>query len=276
MPPANPFLDQEQIRGTLYSGPERLASRTGALLEARTSGTPVVEVLADLLRTWLALPVPDAHLLDVGCGRGTTSRALAELGPASLVALDLSPGLVSTTRSRLPPGGRRAAVCADFHRLPFGSGTFDATIAAFCLYHSSDPTAVIGEISRCLRIGGVFIAVTKSVDSYRELDELLTDIGLTSNTASQPSLYAAAHSENIHALSAPHLEVGQLLHEEHRFRFETLEHLAGYLATTPKYTFASSTGSDRQRLTEELRRHGCATPVSASSTVSYLVGVRHE
>ncbi|WP_406985853.1 class I SAM-dependent methyltransferase [Nocardiopsis protaetiae] len=253
-----------------------MASRTGALLEARTSGTPVVEVLADLLRTWLALPVPDAHLLDVGCGRGTTSRALAELGPASLVALDLSPGLVSTTRSRLPPGGRRAAVCADFHRLPFGSGTFDATIAAFCLYHSSDPTAVIGEISRCLRIGGVFIAVTKSVDSYRELDELLTDIGLTSNTASQPSLYAAAHSENIHALSAPHLEVGQLLHEEHRFRFETLEHLAGYLATTPKYTFASSTGSDRQRLTEELRRHGCATPVSASSTVSYLVGVRHE
>ncbi|MEV2274569.1 class I SAM-dependent methyltransferase [Nocardiopsis sp. NPDC049922] len=273
MPLTNPFLDPDQVRGGLYAGPDRLASRTHALLRARVSGTPVVDVLSRLLDTWLTVPVRDARLLDAGCGRGTTSRALAGLGPASLVALDLSPGLAATARSRLPHGGQRAVVSADFHRLPFRSNVFDAAIAAFCLYHSSDPTAAIREISRCLNTRGAFIAVTKSEDSYSELDEVIADIGMASDIADHPSLYTAAHSGNILTLTAPVLKVRQVLHEEHRFRFETLEHLASYLVTTPKYVFADNIGFDHQSLAEELRRRGCPTPLVASSTVSYLVGV---
>ncbi|MEY9211700.1 radical SAM protein [Thermobifida halotolerans] len=189
-----------------------------------------------------------------------------------LAELDLN-GMYVNSHISLPRGGRRAVVSADFHRLPFKDTTFDAAIAAFCLYHASDPTTVIREISRYLHGRGVFIAVTKAADSYGELDELLAGLGLTAETSTRSSLYAAAHSANILPLAAPVLQIQQVLHAEHLFRFESLEHLAGYLMTTPKYAFSNAAGSDHRSLAEELRRRGCAIPVVASSTVSYLVGV---
>ncbi|MGW9636016.1 class I SAM-dependent methyltransferase [Nocardiopsis alba] len=272
MPPTeHPFLDPTRIRGDLYAQPERLASRTGSLKAARVRGTPVVDVLIRLFKNKLTVPLHQARVLDVGCGRGTTSRALAELSPAALVALDLSPALAATAKACLPEARTWAALSADFHHLPFGDHTFDAAVAAFCLYHSPDPTSAIGEISRCLRREGLFIAITKSADSYAELDRLLTDLSLTSADPTNASLYSAAHSANIADLASPVLDVHHLLHEEHVFRFETPEHLARYLVTIPKYPL----GASASELAQELRSRGCPTPVETSSTVTYLVGAPH-
>lgn len=265
----HPFLDTSRIRGDLYARPERLASRTGSLLAARISGTPVVDVLTDLIKGALTAPIHHARLLDVGCGRGTTSRALAELGPATMIALDLSPTLAATAKSRLPRGRPCAALAADFHHLPFGDHAFDVAVAAFCLYHSPDPTIAISEISRCLRRDGLFIAITKSANSYGELDQLLADLGLVPEGLEHTSLYTAAHSANITDLASSVLDVRHLLHEEHVFRFETPDHLAQYLVTTPKYSF---TGTARE-LAQELRNRGCPSVVETSSTVTYLMGV---
>src|SRR5690625_4896929 len=154
----HPFLDPARVRDDLYARSARLASRTHALMGARVGGTPVVDVLTHLLTQRLPTPLHQARILDVGCGRGTTSHTLASLEPASLVALDLSPALAATTNGRLPRNHPSAALCADYHRLPVANGAFDVAVAAFCLYHSPDPTRVIAEISRCLRPGGRFIA----------------------------------------------------------------------------------------------------------------------
>ncbi|GAA3744994.1 SAM-dependent methyltransferase [Spinactinospora alkalitolerans] len=229
-------------------------------------------MLAELIRGRLHTPIAEAKLLDVGCGRGTTSRALAALAPRALVALDLSSALAATARARLPDP--HAVIAADFHHLPFSGGGFDAAVAAFCLYHASDPITVITEIARCLRPEGLFIAVTKSLDSYSELDTLLAASGLVPRPDDRPSLYEAAHSHNIAALAAPVLDVLQIRHDEHRFRFTSLEHLARYLATTPKYPLPDRFRDAPQQLAKELCQHLVDGPVEASSTVTYLVGAR--
>jgi len=60
---------------------------------------------------------------------------------------------------------------ADFHHLPLADAAYHATVAIFCLYHSPHPDRVISEIARCLIPDGVAVLVTKSSDSYHELDE---------------------------------------------------------------------------------------------------------
>lgn len=274
---ANPFTDTGYLH-QLYATPRRLTERTSALLDARLHGTPVVAVISDLLHTHLAVPVDTARVLDVGCGRGTTTQALATLDPRFLVAVDASASLISTTRTRLGAEERRNAwMCvADFHHLPLPAKSVDVVVAAFCLYHAAQPTVVLSEIARCLRPGGVLIAVTKARDSYHELDRLLASTGLDSHAPNRPSLYETVHSHNIAELAAPILHVRQLRHDQHLFRFTSLDHLARYLITNPKYTLAASVGNDPDRLASELRLRRLEGPVNASSTVTYLVGVRHD
>ncbi|QVQ53377.1 class I SAM-dependent methyltransferase [Spiractinospora alimapuensis] len=274
MPSANPFTDPSLHQ--LYATPQRLTARTSALLTARVSGTPVVDVLGDLLHAHLALPMDAARILDVGCGRGTTTRALAALSPQLLVAIDASAALIATTRARIDTTEQHGACVADFHRLPFPAETFDAAVAAFCLYHAPRPSAVIAEIARCLRPGGVLIAVTKARDSYHELDHLLASTGLDPGAPTRPSLYASAHSHNITTLAAPTLTVRDLRHDRHRFRFTDLGHLARYLVTTPKYDLAAPLRQNPGTLADELRRRCPDGPIDTSSTVTYLVGARHD
>lgn len=270
----NPFLDAEQVRGVLYGAPDRLAKRTSALISARVSGRPVNEVLGEMVRDRLPVPVTQARLLDVGCGRGSTSRALANLSPNALVAVDLSPALAAATSHRLAASGKRHAIAADFHRLSFTSECFDVAVAAFCLYHADHPSHVIAEIARCLRPGGVFIAVTKSLDSYSELDAVLERSSLLPDQGEWPRLYETAHSRNIGELAAAALDVVEVRHDVHCFRFVDLEHLAAYLVTTPRYPLPDRLRDDPRRLAGELRSRLGQGSVEASSTVTYLVGVR--
>src|SRR5260370_23765145 len=163
-------------------------------------------------------------------------RPLARrLRAAAVVGVDLSPALLAATRHRLPAESGPALACADFHHLPMADARCDVVVAAFCLYHSAAPGRVISEIARCLRRGGTAILVTKSADSYRELDHLVAASGLDPCALSRPSLYQTAHSGNLPALVSAHLRVQRVIHHGHRFTFTNLAHAAEYLATSPKY-----------------------------------------
>lgn len=163
---------------------------------------------------------------------------------------------------------------ADFHAIPLRDATCQLVIAAFCLYHSRRPQAVVEEIGRCLASGGVAILATKSVDSYRELDQLVVSSGLDSQATSRPSLYATAHSGNLETLAEQSLTVRRVLHEEHTFRFDDFGHLAEYLVTSPKYTLPERIRADPGRLAAALRQQRPDRPVVATSTVTYLVGTK--
>ncbi|MBO4206309.1 class I SAM-dependent methyltransferase, partial [Micromonospora echinofusca] len=238
---ANPFLDSTLVHGDLYQGAARLTDRTHALHQAKISGSNVADAIADLLASRIR---SGAVVLDIGCGRGTTTLRLANrLRPGQLVAVDASAALLDTTRSRLGDAGARGVmVCADFHRLPLPDNVADAAVAAFCLYHSPTPAAVVAEIARCLRPGGVVVLVTKSLDSYVELDRLVHTAGLDPGATNRPSLYESFHSGNLHTVAASSLTVLDVQHEDHVFGFADATHLARYLTTTPKYRITLTGG----------------------------------
>jgi ubiquinone/menaquinone biosynthesis C-methylase UbiE len=265
-----PFTDPARIRGELYASADRLARRTGALHRAKVSGRHAGQVIADLAAQALTRDVPVPHVADLGCGRGTTTRLLAERLPAArIAAVDVSAAMLGAAQDRLPPG-RGVLVQADFHRLPFAAQSCDVIVAAFCLYHSPSPGQAVSEIGRCLRPGGTAVLVTKSAGSYRELDHLVARTGLDPGALTGPSLYATAHSGNLTALTAPHLRIAQVINHAHRFTFASLAETAEYLATSPKYHLPAALATDPAALAAALRLRLPDVPVTATSTVTYI------
>jgi len=263
---ANPFLDPHAVTD-LYCDPARLSQRTSALRQAKLAGPEVAETICDLLAGSIGA---NSRVIDVGCGRGSTTINLAQrFRPHELIALDASQAVLDVALQRFTATGVEARTqLADFHRMPFPSSSTDAVVAAFCLYHSPNPTKAIGEFVRILRPGAVAVLVTKSADSYSELDRLVVESGLDEQAARRPSLYESFHSTNIAALASAHLNVTKVIHERHLFRFHDFHHLAAYLTTTPKYCLNTSA----EAVSARLRRWRPNHQVTASSTVSYLLG----
>lgn len=280
----NPFVSGD-IGQVLYGTADRLAARTGALHRAKTAGRPVADVVADLAhvhrreRAWQVV-------LDIGCGRGSSTQALAaQLRPDLLVGVDASAAMLAAARRRMPgasdrpndrPGDRPAVRWArgDFHQLPFRTGMCALAVAAFCLYHSPHPQRAIAEITRCLVPDGLAVLVTKSVDSYHHLDDLVAVAGLDRDAQTRPSLYATAHSGNLATLAATTLQVCRVEHEQHRFRFTGLQHVAEYLATSPKYQMPPTLHGQVDAIEAALIAAVPDQPVDTDSTVTYVVARR--
>jgi SAM-dependent methyltransferase len=214
---------------------------------------------------------------DLGCGRGTTTLMLADrLRQARLIAVDLSTVVLASARARLNGEAltRVCWLCADFHHLPIRDGACGLVVAAFSLYHSRRPADAVAEMARCLGPGGIAVLVTKSVDSYRALDELVAAAELDPDACRRPSLYGAAHSTNLAGLVARSLTVRQVEHHEHRFTFADLDHVAEYLATSPKYAIPAPLRGEAALLAGAMRARLPDEPVTATSTVTYVIGVR--
>ena len=109
----------------------------------------------------LALPVPQ-RALDVGCGAGELSVALADRG-FKVDAIDGSDEMLSRVRNRGHANVRPSR--GDVNTLAYDSGTFDLVVALGVLPWISSPRVAIGEIQRVLRPGGY--AILTSDNRYR-------------------------------------------------------------------------------------------------------------
>jgi SAM-dependent methyltransferase len=107
------------------------------------------------------------RVLEVGCGRGVALPVLARrLRPEALVGVDVDRSLVELARRRIVRSGTRAVVhVADVRDLPFDDGTFDLVIDFGTCYHvggaNSGRLSALNEISRVLRVGGLFVHETR-------------------------------------------------------------------------------------------------------------------
>ena len=116
--------------------------------------------------------LPGEHVLDIGPGTGHSLAALARaVGKTGGVqALDLSPGMLAVSRTRLRTGGKqgdRASVCltcGDALRLPYPPGTFDAIFSSFNLelFDTPEIPQVLEECRRVLVLKGRISVVSLS------------------------------------------------------------------------------------------------------------------
>lgn len=95
-------------------------------------------------------------LLEVGVGAGTDHLQWARAG-AVCHGVDLTDAAIETTRARLALYGFTSHLQrADAERLPFDDGTFDVAYSWGVVHHSERPEAIVREIWRVLKPGGVF------------------------------------------------------------------------------------------------------------------------
>jgi SAM-dependent methyltransferase len=91
--------------------------------------------------------------LDVGCGPGALTTALAELlGPDHVSAADPSEPFAEACRARVPGV---EVVVAPAEELPFPDGAFDAVLSQLVVNFMSDAEAGVRELARVARPGGV-------------------------------------------------------------------------------------------------------------------------
>jgi ubiquinone/menaquinone biosynthesis C-methylase UbiE len=118
-------------------------------------------LVSDLMAPYLA---KGDRLLDAGGGTGATGAWLSEHG--RLVVADMEPTGLRLNRERHQAEG---FVAADVKCLPFARDSFAATLCITVLCHRSipSPAAVVGELARVTRPGGVVCLMEPGV---RRLD----------------------------------------------------------------------------------------------------------
>ncbi len=121
----------------------------------------LAEILNPPTRQVLArLPeIPNARILDLGCGQGNTTRCLADaLKPAVCIGLEYDADLVeyAKTRPENPPSVRFQQ--GDATQLTFADESFDIVFCRYLLIHMADPIPVIREMMRVVRPGGYAVA----------------------------------------------------------------------------------------------------------------------
>jgi malonyl-CoA O-methyltransferase len=125
---------------------------------ARRSGEELVE------RLGLLNFVPEV-ILDLGCGSGIESQALARRFPdACVVGLDICPLPLHPQAS----AGKWVPITGNANALPFSQATFDLVFANLVLPWC-DPGVALKEVRRILRPGGVVVFSTLGPDTLKEV-----------------------------------------------------------------------------------------------------------
>lgn len=111
---------------------------------------------------------PEHRILDLGAGEGFVSLALREAFGSRIVALDAAPPILHQGVDRDVHGSQHVWLLGDGAQLPFRDRTFDAVVCSEVLEHVEDDTAVVREIARVLKPGGV-AALTVPCANYPAL-----------------------------------------------------------------------------------------------------------
>ena len=120
--------------------------------------------LAEAFVDWVD-PALDGRALDVGCGTGALTAALARrYGESEVAGLDPSASFVAAATARFPS--------ADIHHgsaeeIPFDDGVFAATLAELVVHFMTDAAAGVREMLRVTRPAGVVAACVWDFAGHR-------------------------------------------------------------------------------------------------------------
>lgn len=101
-------------------------------------------------------------VLDIGCGAGATTMAIAEQlkGDGVCTGVDISPDLMDLACRRATGEQANARFfCGDAQRYDFSPDQFDAIVSRFGVMFFDDPVAAFANIRRAARPGGVLCCI---------------------------------------------------------------------------------------------------------------------
>ncbi|MFB6162693.1 MAG: class I SAM-dependent methyltransferase [Halococcoides sp.] len=171
-------------------------SRGGRLVD-RTEKGAVLDALS---------PVEDDRILEIACGTGRFSVALAERG-ADVIGLDISGAMLRQGHAKAAAAGVRPDtefLRGDAARLPFPDDHFDAVLAMRFFHLVDDPAAFLSEIERVSRRQIVFdtfdrpslrslytwvLPMGSRLYGRSEVRELLDDAGIRLASANHEFLF---------------------------------------------------------------------------------------
>lgn len=104
---------------------------------------------------------PGDAVLDVACGTGALTRALARRvgSDGNVVGVDFTQAMLDIAQQRPSRGAATTYQWADAQDLPFDDGAFDAATIAFGIRNVDDPARGIAEMARVVRPGGQVVAL---------------------------------------------------------------------------------------------------------------------
>lgn len=115
-------------------------------------------------------------VLDLGCGTGSGSRALAsQLQQANVIALDWAPAMLTKVGpgegAGADHGGDLCSLCADMHMLPLASRSVDMVFSSLALQWSYDLPAVFREFRRVMKPDAMLVFTCFGPDTLFELKQ---------------------------------------------------------------------------------------------------------
>jgi ubiquinone/menaquinone biosynthesis C-methylase UbiE len=115
---------------------------------------PVLDILIDRAKI-----KPGERILDIGCGCGASTFALAQRAGSSghVTGLDISAPMLGRARELTPPGAPIEFVLADATVYDFKPASFDVLFSRFGVMFFADPTASFKNMRKALRPDGRMI-----------------------------------------------------------------------------------------------------------------------
>ena len=111
-----------------------------------------------IARTVEYMPDGARRILELGCGTGNLTLALAERFPeAELSLVDGSREMLDLTRDRLEKGRSVTTIEGRFEDAELPAGEFDVATSCISLHHVVDKRALFARLHAALRPGGVLV-----------------------------------------------------------------------------------------------------------------------
>jgi malonyl-CoA O-methyltransferase len=135
--------------------PQELSPREGYAAWAAyydNDGNPLIPLEGPAMQR-LFRAVADLPVLDLGCGTGRHTLALAGAG-AKVTALDECPEMLERARAKLDGHDVQWVVHSLPGPLPFAAGTFALAVLGLVAEHIADLDTLLREVARVMRPGG--------------------------------------------------------------------------------------------------------------------------